>query len=168
MTIIVTQELRVTLDSIRNSCDVSTQRMCPGVCGNECSLTRLGQPRRSHACGVYADTDNQQVRSCFGILPPSLGNEQKILMWPEVSMRLLQSHLPSKNRSVFEMISKKTCICVFYQSKYGFDRLDFQKHFGFSQTFRICGKMSDLWNISDVWKQFVFSETIWIFENNFS
>ena len=29
--------------------------------GNECSLTRLGQPRRSHACGVFRDADDQQV-----------------------------------------------------------------------------------------------------------
>ena len=33
--------------------------------GNETSLTSLGQPRHSHACGVYKDTDDRQVRkSC--------------------------------------------------------------------------------------------------------
>ena len=31
------------------------------VDGTKTSLTRLGQPRDDHACGVYQDTDDQQV-----------------------------------------------------------------------------------------------------------
>ena len=60
----------------------------------DCSLTPLlRQPRRSHVCGFYTDADDQQVRSCFGILPPSLGNKAEILLWPEVSMLMFGNNL---------------------------------------------------------------------------
>ena len=33
--------------------------------GTETELTSLARPRRAHACGVYQDADNQQVRTRF-------------------------------------------------------------------------------------------------------